>query len=95
MTRFLVTGVYADVIDTPQAYEPGTIEAESAEQAEEFARQMAVEDNGGTWPDDRDGGFALTDVFARPSRELDDVDDAAFEAEAKRRGYTLTRTEGR
>jgi hypothetical protein len=66
---YLVSAVYGDVVDTPQAYET-VVEARSVEEAELAARQSAVEDNNGDWPEDGEeyGIYALVDVFARPER---------------------------
>lgn len=61
--EWIVTAVYADVIDEPQVYDT-TVEAETEEDAEQIARRAAVEDNGGTWPDDK-GSYELTDLYVR------------------------------
>lgn len=61
--NYRVSAVYAEVVDTPQAYET-EVEANSPEEAEQKARHQAIVDNGGE-PGIDDETYALTDVFVQ------------------------------
>lgn len=63
MPNYIVTAAYEDVVDTPQVYETEVAASDPGEAAE-LAQRQAVEDNGGTWPDDLNS-YKLADIYAR------------------------------
>lgn len=65
MSAYIVSAVYAEVIDEPQVYET-EVDATSVEDAERLAREEAIAGNGGDPTNEDDQRtYALADVFAR------------------------------
>jgi hypothetical protein len=67
---YLVSAVYAEVIDQPQVYET-EVEASSVEEAEQLAQLGCIVDNGGDPADGEDSPYRLTDIYARPAHAAD------------------------